>query len=681
MNKNFIAAKINLFCLSLQKIKIMIRKIFYLAIASFFSASSINAQTLERDFWVTFGQYYNYSSSSVDLQIRIVSGKNPTTGTIHFTNLGIPVPFSIGAYEVFTYPLDNSQKEAVYNTTTGKSNRTVHINSSDPIKVYALNQHTGGTDATNIFPIEVLDNNYYQISHQPYSGSYPDAYAVVAVHNNTQLFHNGAPAMALEAGEVYYRRSSTDMTGAHITANNPVAFFAVAAGVQIPHSGVCCVDPLMQQLAPVKTWGKDFFVPVSHLTKDRVRIVASQDNTTITQTGGVFIYSSSGSYTINAGEYIELEALLTNNGCYIHANNFVGVCTYLTSASYHGFWISDPAQAWLPATEQMGQSALIAPFVPTGSTNLNAHYAIIVTPFAAKEDTKVSIGGAPSVALSGGSWYDNAEMSFYIMPLTNETASYNFTNNAGLIVMGYGTGSAESYYYLAGSAMRDLDAAFYANDIHFQDLKDTAFCAGAVEFRAEIEGELHPDAGSLKWYVDGVEETSAQDQLEWNRYFAAGEYEITMKVHYETGETVSKTGTLQIAACNYSAAFYANDVYYADLADTLFCVKHITFTTTIEGVNAMTSLNWYIDNTLIPDLKGEQTWDHLFGADNYIIKMEITFNNGETQIYEGALSIGSIINIVPVTPDGGDTNINGGTPNTGGCFKVGTKIYFNAVPK
>jgi len=335
----------------------------------------------------------------------------------------------------------------------------------------------------------------------------------------------------------------------------------------------------------------------------------------------------------------------------------------------------------MPSIEQFISEVVIAPFYPTGTTSLNAHYAIVVTSTATKNDTKVSIGGAPFVNLSGGTWYDNAnvEYSFYIMPMTNN--SYRFINSQGFLIMGYGTGNIESYYYLAGSAMRDLDAAFYANDIHFQDLKDTAFCAGAVEFRAEIEGELHPDAGSLKWYVDGVEEVLAQDHLEWDRYFPAGEYEITMEVHYETGETVSKTATLQIASCSYSAAFYANDVYYADLADTLFCVKKIEFTTEIENVGAMTSLNWYINGTLNPALHDRQTWTRSFGADNYVITMEVCYNNGEPQTYDGDLNIGAQIDIVPVSSDGGETNINGGAPNSGGCFKVGSTLYFNATPK
>jgi hypothetical protein len=52
-------------------------------------------------------------------------------------------------------------------------------------------------------------------------------------------------------------------------------------GPQIPvNTGM--PDCLMQQLAPVNTWGKNFFVPVTIKQNDIVRIVASQNNTDIT---------------------------------------------------------------------------------------------------------------------------------------------------------------------------------------------------------------------------------------------------------------------------------------------------------------------------------------------------------------------------------------------------------------
>jgi len=198
--------------------------------------------------------------------------------------------------------------------------------------------------------------------------------------------------------------------------------------------------------------------------------------------------------------------------------------------------------------------SLIAPLIPGGISGLSKFYALVVTSTLTKNKTMVSIGGAQQEPLKNGIWYDNTNinMSFYSMPLTNDTASYIFSNPNGLIIYGYayGTLAVASYYYLAGSAMRDLDAYFTANDIHFQDLKDTAFCNKKVNFCAEIE-EQHQ---SIKWYVDSkdgngfIEETSALNQTEWNRPFENGTYEIKMVVTYDNDTYVTRTGTLKVQA-------------------------------------------------------------------------------------------------------------------------------------
>jgi len=616
------------------------KRVFYFIIVLLLSVSSIWAQGFEgRDFWLTFGQNSSGSHLLVNLQIRIISGNEPTTGIIYFTNLDTEVHFDIGAQEVFPYPLDNTEKQAVYNTMMGISNCSIHITTNHPVTVYALNQLSASTDATNILPVKALDADYYQISYTPYS---VDAYAVVATKDNTNLSHNGVWEATLDAGKVYYRTSSSDMTGFHITADNPVAFFAVSRGVLIP-VGYTATDCLFQQLAPVNTWGQTFFVPVSHLAKDRVRIIASQDNTFITQTGGTHISApggQTGPYTIDAGEYIELEALLTNNGCYIYADKPVGVCTYLVGAAYNGMWISDPAQCWLPAIEQTVTEALIAPFAPSGGTQLNAHYALVITPTATQANTKVSIGGAAPAPLSGGIWRDHSSgMSFYTMPLTNFTESYYFTNDAGLIILCYGTGTNESYYFLAGSAMRDLQAAFYANDIHYQDLEEQPFCENLVEFRAETEN-MGVEVVSLEWYIDGIEYLPAHNQETWSKTFAIGEYEIKMLVYFENDETLSKTGILKIVSCGTSAKFYANDIHHSALQDTIFCAKNVDFHAEIEGLSPDAgSLKWFIDGVEETAAQDMLDWSKEFETGVYEIKMEVVYEDNTTATITGTLKV------------------------------------------
>jgi hypothetical protein len=284
-----------------------------------------------------------------------------------------------------------------------------------------------------------------------------------------------------------------------------------------------------------------------------VRVVASQDNTVITPPMGATLITNSGGqtgYTLQAGQFIELEVTLLNNGCYIYADKPIGVCTYLTSMGYNNGLYSDPSQAWLPAIEQTVPEAIITPFIASGSSNLTAHYALIITSSVMKNNTKVSIGGGTPIALSGGQWRDHASgYSFYNMPLNNQTASYHFTNAEGLIIMGYGTGNCESYYYLAYSAMRNLKATFYANDIHYLDLQTHSFCPGEITFRAQVEG-MSQTPGSLKWFIDNMEEVEVQDQLTWKKYFSTGDYNIKIRVFSSLTDSLTLESTLHIDNCD-----------------------------------------------------------------------------------------------------------------------------------
>ena len=90
----------------------------------------------------------------------------------------------------------------------------------------------------------------------------------------------------------------------------------------------------------------------------------------------------------------------------------------------------------------------------------------------------------------------------------------------------------------------DNDALFYVNNVYYDNLLDTTFCSKDVYFSAEIEG-LNSNVGSLKWFINGTEETAAEDQLEWNKSFDAGEYEIKMWVLFDNGDTKTITGTLK----------------------------------------------------------------------------------------------------------------------------------------
>jgi len=98
----------------------------------------------------------------------------------------------------------------------------------------------------------------------------------------------------------------------------------------------------------------------------------------------------------------------------------------------------------------------------------------------------------------------------YSFPLTDFSASYRFSNPEGIIVYVYGqnhgvsgTNFCTSYYYFVGSGMRNLSAAFTANDIPSTELECHSFQEYLITFVANIKG-IHLGDGNLKWYINSA---------------------------------------------------------------------------------------------------------------------------------------------------------------------------------
>ena len=376
---------------------------------------------------------------------------------------------------------------------------------------------------------------------------------VVATQDNTIVYENGSDVAHLSKGQVYFRRAdnmSQDLSGRHITSNNPIAYFTAHNYHQIDGGG----DNIFQQLTSVETWGTKFIVPVSLREVELIRIVASHNNTKVTQTGAVLPKTSTPAqqtYTLNAGEFVELQISLANKGCYIESDKPVQVCSYMVGMNYNNGAVGngDESLVWIPPVEQSVQTALIAPF---GSDRLSSHYALIVTPTATKEKTTIKIGAGQTMLLSshGGTWYDNPSsgMSFYNLQLTESSASYLFDNEEGLIVYGYGFGSYISYYYMAASSIRQLNPSFYINDVHFQNANGQTYCNGSFKFKAELNFPLSANPGHIKWYVNGVEEPTAQDKIEWTKssFPLKTPQEIKLVVIGEDGKQLTIKSTITV---------------------------------------------------------------------------------------------------------------------------------------
>ncbi|MDR3246892.1 MAG: gliding motility-associated C-terminal domain-containing protein [Prevotellaceae bacterium] len=544
-----------------------------------FFCGVIQAQhtTQGRDFWVSFGSNGDNISTTLTFQVRIVTVKASNV-TFTFTGLNTSSSIALSAGVVYTRNLSEAERLAVYSNTPGKSQKSLRIQSDEDISVYAINLVERSTDATAVLPVKSLGSSYYHLSYEPL---YHDEYILIATENATNVYDNGVWKSVLNEGEVYSQQFDFDATGRHITTDKPVAYFVTNACVNVP-VGILACDCLYEQLFPETSWGTSFMAPTTIRGKERIRILAAKNGTTITHNGGTVV---NGSLNLNEGQFVEIEIDKSDDkGCYIEANNPVAVISYLTGIEYDNVvYNGDPAMTWIPSIEQSVGELIVAPFIASGSSILSEHHILIVTSTNDKNLTEISIGNNPYSSLSGGYWTDHTSgYSFYSMPLTEANLSYRVRNPGGITVLGYGLGFRESYYYLGGSATRKLNAAFYINDIHYQDLDGKEFCSDNFDIKAVVKYAMHPEPGHIRWFIDGTEEITAQDLLQWTKTLTEDSHTISMIVKDEYGDPDTLT------------VIFTVDIQKIDVSDTIIC-KGQSIGLNVKNYSEKLTYRWYKD--------------------------------------------------------------------------------------
>lgn len=501
--------------------------------------------TVGKDFWFAFGV-----NNDANYQVRLVASKKTNivmTLTVDHTKK----EFSLSAGEVYTFGFSRDEVTKVNNGASGVGSNSVHIESSEDIAVFIMELKKNSTDATNVLPSLSLGQEYFHLSYRG-PDYYGDGYLVIATEDNSRVFENETLVAELSKGQVYARYSSsgTDLTGIRVRSDQPIAYFVTAQGVLVPDE-VPSADCLFQQMAPVSSWGKSFLVPTTKNGRDRVRIVASQNDTEIQLSGGTVV---AGSTSLQAGQFVELEISTANKGCYIYANRPIGVAAYLMGGSNFpppAEYSGDPALAWIPPLEQKVTSTVMTPFMPLSSSALRAHYALIVTPTLTKTATTMAIGTSSAQSLMG-EWIDNVASghSYLSIEMDNFQDTYAFGNPNGLTILAYGLGAAESYYYLASSAMRKLGTDFFVNEIPSSSMLNGSYCFSELTFESRVDYALHPDAGHLKWYVDDQEVVSARDQTNWT-HAATGTPNLLGKHTYKL-EIKDKSGRIETVLTTFT---------------------------------------------------------------------------------------------------------------------------------
>ncbi len=276
------------------------------------------------DFWFGFMESRNHNpnhfieitvtaSETTSFLIKIGKSEKPFNGTYTVfadSSIQVEIPWQM---------VETMDSEEI-------QDKGIHLIAQKPVNVYALNWDQNSADVAVIYPVESLGYEYFAMCYKPdidlanpYTGNGRNSeFLIVAVEDNTKVEitpskitdglrpKDSTFVVVLNKGEVYQVQSENevgsdiygqgDLTGSHVVANKPFAFYSGALSTRIPF-GQCCWDHLYEQIPPVQTWGREYFtVPLKTRQQDRYRILASENNTTVQITGLAPIHLNRGQF-------------------------------------------------------------------------------------------------------------------------------------------------------------------------------------------------------------------------------------------------------------------------------------------------------------------------------------------------------------------------------------------------
>jgi hypothetical protein len=520
---------------------------FFLAIfCAGFSGFSQDFSNKGKDFWVAYGNHAsmfntngspNVTGGSQDMVLYFTSDRNATV-TVSIPATGWTRSYSVIANQVTTSNvIPKSGADDARILSEGKSNKGIHVTSTESIIAYAHTYDGAISGASLLFPTSILTNEYYSINFKQTSNdqnSYSYCY-VVAVEDNTTIevipaantinhLAGEIVTVTLNKGEVFnlfgrllspvqvgtnnfgqpiYLYRGEDLTGTKIksiagnnTTCKKIAVFSGSGKINIQCAANVSEtsDNFMQQAFPPNAWGLKYLTaPTIKMPSNYYRVCVSNPSTIVKRNGIVL------SGLIN-NFYYEYQS---SSPDYIEASQPVVVAQYITTRTQCGNpnipyvfngqpeSLGDPEMIYLSPIEQTIEKVTIN---STTNAAIREHYINVLIKNAGVPSLKVD-GSTPSV--SGIAHPNLSGYRYYQIPLTQ--GAHTIQSDSGFNAIAYGYGNAESYGYNAGTNVKDL-YQFITIRNQFATQKTKEACSG-TPFYASLTLPYIPL--SIKWKFPG----------------------------------------------------------------------------------------------------------------------------------------------------------------------------------
>lgn len=631
--------------------------VFYLLIILLWPTLSLKGQdvsTSGTDFWFGFMQNLDDGLPS-SLEVFITSAQN-ASGTIEVPGQA-PVNFVITPGVTFKHQIAELLNNPFAANGSGTiEQKGIHVTSDVDVSVFAFNRRRRSADASIILPTKALGSQYYVSAYfeqAPPQDIYGDRFSdsellVVGVEDNTQIrivptaftldgkSANQPFVITLNQGEVFQLRAQGDLSGSLIETVVPQdqctgQRFAVFGGnrwTRISTSachnavttefgsigGAFAGDHLFEQMFPVSTWGRNFTVaPYQSRTGGYlVKMIASRANTVINMSNGqqVVLANPGDSYLIDATDRLAINASFP-----------IQVAQYSKSLScdlpFNEFGPGDPFMLMISPDEQTFSNITFNAL----STPEIERYFLQVT--AATDQTQGITLNGTNIAAQFETFEPNPTMSIAEIELNKgQDVTLDAGGGDGFIAYIYGFGPIESFGYVAGSGLADIDLQIIAEDAEIGTVNPFSCKDSSIQFYADFndqDSRITQFEDFLWDFGDGANSTEKNPS---HSYDQVGVYTVTLNASGGAGDCFrEKTITKVIEVTEV--------VPREIIGETHICLNIETFDYSIEE-DETNSFQWQVQGGDIIGATDKRVitvaWDS--NATNHEVTLRVTNPQG-----------------------------------------------------
>jgi len=397
--------------------------------------------------------------------------------------------------------------------------------STTAIVLYAHQYNTQLSGATMLLPVETYGYTYYSVNYkQPPVNSWgKNWFYVIASEDNTAiqitpsdttqggLLPGQTITVNLNKGQLYNvfgkvsAYNESNLTGSKIVSVagsngncHPIAVFSGCSRL------ILCVtdggEVAQQHLFPASTWVTRYLTfhsiiatanPLTSPLLNFYRVMVDNPATIVKRNGIVLT-------GLQRNSFYQFQS---TSGDYIEADQPILVCQYITNSNeYSGSNLSpqgDPELMLLPSLEQGIKKARV---YNTRNRNITVNYLTIIIPN----------DGIPSLKIDGAAvpaslrilHPNNPGYSIVAKRLLGPAAQYSIESEAAFTAMIYGSGTFDSYVYIAGTLINNLNSIGSIQNVYNSTAYPNTFTCPQSPFQLSIK--IAYRAASLQWLFSQV---------------------------------------------------------------------------------------------------------------------------------------------------------------------------------